>query len=181
MRIHSIICAVLIVGGAACASSQREEVRDARNAQVDEQTVAKTRVIEDRQQEREDSIEQKADVATTQIENSGGDKAAGSDEIVGVVEDRASYESDVRARWETIGVRINAAEEKMHSLGRKAPAKFQTELKSLAKEHDSLKEDVANVRNIPAASWEKATDTLDERLGKLNERVKDLTDSIEAS
>ena len=177
MRIHSIMCAVLIVGGAACASSQAEEVRDARLAQIDHQTVSKTRVIEDRQEAREEAVEDKADMAEENLPAADGD-TSGAEEMVEVAEDRAAYESDVRARWETIGVRINAAQKKMNTLDDK-PMKFESELKSLATEHNRLKDDVANVSNIPASSWENTTDRLDERLSNLNERVKDLTDSIE--
>jgi chaperonin cofactor prefoldin len=177
MRIHSIMCAVLIVGGAACASSQAEEVKDARIAQVDEQTVSKTRVIEDRQEAREHAIERKHDTTVSTLEASKDDTGA-AEQMAEVAEDRASYESDVRARWETIGVRINAAQQKMDMLGRKTP-KLQTELKAVASDHDLLKDDIQSVPSIPSSNWENATDTLDEHLAKLNERVKELTETIE--
>jgi hypothetical protein len=173
------MCAVLIVGGAACgASSQAEEVRDARMAKVDEDTVSKTRAIENQQETREDAIERAHDRTVSNLEASGDDTPA-AEEMADVAEERANYESDVRARWETIGVRIDAAEKKMDTLGKKAPVKFETQLSSLAKEHEVLKSDVQSVSSVPSSSWENTTDTLDERLSNLNERVKDLTDSIE--
>lgn len=147
-------------------------------AKIDERTVSKTRDIEQRQESREDAAERANERTSANLDAAEDNNEVASD-MADVKESRATYESDVKARWETIGVRIHAAEQKMSTMNQKASAKLTTELKSLATEHERLKSDVQNVPNIPASSWEKATDKLDERLGKLNERVKDLTDSIE--
>jgi len=180
MRTYSLICSVLIVAGAACgASSQAEKARDARMEQIDQQTVAKTRVIEDRQEAREDAIEHRHDLAAKQVEaEKRPDESAAKDRL-DMVEERSTYESKAQGQIETIGVRIQAAQEKLNTLGSAAPIRMQTELKAVERDHRQLEQDLRALPNTPTRTWEDSKKAMEDRISKLNSRVKDLTSEIE--
>ena len=179
MRIHTTLCALLIVSGAACASSQAEQVKDARMEQTDARTTRATRAIENREAARDEAIDKKTDIARANIEEAGGTDESASKQMLDVTKDRASYQSKAQARLETIGVRIHAAREKLAAVGPKASIQLQDELKAIEKEHKLLKQDYLNLPESSAANWESAKNKLDDRLTALNERLKDLTDKIE--
>lgn len=180
MRTHSFVCSLLIAAGAAaCASSQAEQVRDARMEKIDEQTVASTRAIEDRQEAREDAIENRYDMAAKSVEDSNRPDESVAMKRLELAQDRAAYESKAQGRIETIGVRLRAAEQKLETLGPHAPVKLQAELELLQKERRILEKDVKDLPESPDQNWETTKDTLDDRLSNLNDRVKELTDSIE--
>ena len=179
MRTQTAICTLLIVSGAACASSQADQVKDARMEQTDARASAATRAIENREAAREDAIEKKTDIARADIEEAGGNDENASKQMLDVTKDRASYQSKAQARLETIRVRIDAAREKLAAVGPKAPVKLREDLKAAEKEYKLLKQDFVNLPESSAENWGAAKNKLDDRLNDLNERVKDLTDKIE--
>jgi hypothetical protein len=180
MRKYSLICGVLIVAGAGCATtSQAEKARDARMAQIDEQTVTKTRAIEDRQEARQDAIEHRHDLAAKRVEAANPpDESAAKDQLE-ITADRQAYESKAQGQIETIGVRIDAAQEKLGTLGSAAPVRMQSELKALERDHRQLERDLRDLPNTPARTWKDTKKAMDERISSLNSRVKDLTGAIE--
>jgi G:T/U-mismatch repair DNA glycosylase len=179
MRTHLFVSSLLIVAGAACASSQADQVRDARMEQIDQQTVASTRAIEDRQESREEAIERRHDMAVKRVEAVDPNDDGAALKRLEIAQERAAYESKSQGQIETIGVRLRAAEQKMVAVGAKVPVNLQAELETLAKEHRILEKDVKNLSDTPVGNWESTKDTLDDRISDLNDRVKELTSSIE--
>jgi len=179
MHKYLFVCSVLIAAGAGCASSQADQVRDARMAQIDEQTVAKTRAIEDRQEARENAIEHRHDLAAKRVEDSNRPDESAAKEQLDVVEERSAYESKAQGQIETIGVRIQAAQEKLNTLGSAAPIRMQTELQSLQRDQRQLEKDLRDLPNTPTRNWQDTRKAMEDRISGLNSRVKDLTDQIE--
>jgi hypothetical protein len=182
MRNHSWMCLLLCVSGAACgASSQAEQVRDARMEQIDAQTVARTRVVEDRQEKREDAIEKNYDSAKANVDDSprsSKDKDAAKD-MLEVSEDRALFQSKAVGRMETIRVRIDAARKKLAVVPAAQQEPMRNELKAIDTEYQRMQQEVQAFPNAPAENWEKNMEGVDSRITHLNTRVKSLTDSIE--
>jgi len=180
MRSHPIISAALAVAATACASSsQAEQVRDAHNERIDERTVAQTQAVEDREDARIDRIKWKHELAKNDVVMYGKQDPQAAKQLILVDEQQSTYEAKVAARYETIGVRINAAREKLAILGNKAPAGLRNELAAVQREHTQLEPEVRALPAAPTTIWEESAETLDNRLAALNARVKRLTVEIE--
>lgn len=183
MRIHFVLSFVVATAAAACASSQAEQMKDARNERIDDSTVARTRAIENQEAARVDSIDREKENSESQLD---GARSVHSEQDVDdakkVVEDssdRATYQTKATARVQTIGVRIDAAQQKLQALGGKAPANEKSEIESLRREHSVLIRDLSALPEVPASNWDKEHEALDKRISELNRRVKLLTKSIE--
>ena len=186
MRNHlalSIILSVAGVAGAACAGSQAEQVRDARNERIDDNTVARTRAIENREQAKVDDIDQNRESTKDEID-AQSDTHAQQDikdakKVVDTSSERATYQTKAAARIQTIGVRLDAAQQKLSALGTTAPKNDVSEIESLRKEHKVLTRDLNALPEVPAVRWEAEHEALDKRISELNRRVKLLTEAIE--
>ena len=181
MRIQSMMCLILCVSGSACASSQADQVRDARMEQIDTQTVARTRVVEDRQEARENAIEQNYDSAKTNVDHSGrqGDDKDAAHDMLNVSEERALFQSKAVGRLETIRVRIDAARKKLGVGESTTKEPLQHELAAVEQDYQHMQHEVQAFANAPSDNWESNMEALDARLTHLNTRVKSLTGSIE--
>lgn len=174
-----VIVSLLCVSATACASSQAEQVRDARMEQIDAQTVARTRVIEDRQEAREEAIERNYDSAKANVERGGQPNKEAAKDALEASEERALYQSKAVGRMETIRVRIDAARNKLPTAKLSAQEPLRRELLSSESEFQGLQQKVQNFPNAPADDWHRAMESLDDRITQLNERVKSLTAAIE--
>jgi len=183
MRIHFVLSFVVATAGAACASSQAEQVKDARNERIDENTVERTRAIENQEAARVEGIDREKESTNDQLDDARATHSKQDvDDAKQVVEDssdRATYQTKATARIQTIGVRIDAAQQKLQALGAKAPANEKSELESLRREHSQLTRDLRALPEVPASNWDKEHEALDKRISELNRRVKLLTESIE--
>jgi preprotein translocase subunit SecD len=185
MRIHFVLSLVVATAGAACASSQAEQVKDAHNERIDDNTVARTRTIEDQEAARVEGIDREKESTERQLDDASETHSKQDvDDAKKVVEDssdRATYQTKATARIQTIGVRIDAAQQKLKALGAKAPANQSSELESLRREHALLSRDLKALPEIPASNWDKEHEALDKRISELNRRVKLLTESAEGA
>lgn len=184
MRNHLVLSILLTTALAACASnSQAEKARDARNEKIDENTVERTRAIEEREQANVEGIEKERVITNNQID-AYKDTHAEQDikdakHVMDVSAERATYQTKASARVETIAVRLDAAQQKLRALGTKAPKNNLSEIEQLRKEHSVIKRDLEALPEVPAANWEAEHEALDQRISELNRRVKLLTDAIE--
>ncbi|HET8935946.1 MAG TPA: hypothetical protein VFN67_21015 [Polyangiales bacterium] len=183
MRNHLVLSIILSLAGAACAGSQKEQVRDAHNEHIDDNTVARTQAIEDREQAKVDNIDRHRESTKDEID-AQSDTHAQQDikdakNVVDSSSDRATYQTKAVARIQTIGVRLDAAQEKLKALGTTAPKNDVSEIESLRKEHSLLTRDLNALPEVPAVRWEAEHEALDKRISELNRRVKLLTDAIE--
>jgi hypothetical protein len=179
MRTQAVVSWLLCVSAAACASSQAEQVRDARMEQIDAQTVARTRVIEDRQRAREEAIERNYDSAKANVERGPQPDKEAANDALDASEERALYQSKAVGRMDTIRVRIDAARNKLPSAKPSAQELLRRELLSSESEYQGLQQKVQNFPSAPTDDWESAMESLDDRITQLNERVKSLTAAIE--
>lgn len=181
MRTYSWICAVCLLTGAGCgASTQAQRVREARIENIDQQTMAKTRAIEDRQEAREEVIERNHDLAKANLPKSS-DAATPSEQSLALSEERALYESKARGRIDTIGVRLEAARKKIGAENGRAPADMRAKVDALEAVKDRMDQEVRDLPSTPDAKWANVKQGVDARLNGLNDRVKDLTQQIEGT
>jgi hypothetical protein len=183
MRIHFVLSFVVASAGAACASSQAEQVKDARVERIDDNTVARTRAVENREAARVKGVDREKDNSDRQLDDARAthskQEVDDAKEAVADSSDRATYQTKATARIQTIGVRIDAAQQKLQALGGKAPSNDVSELESLRREHSKLSHDLSALPEVPASNWDKEHEALDKRISELNRRVKLLTKSIE--
>lgn len=179
MRTELIVSLMLSVSSAACATSQAEQVRDARSERIDDRTVARTRVIEDREAARVDTIESQHELAEAHVDATAGPGAEAAEQSLDTATDRAVYRTKAQARLDTILVRIDAAQAKLRSLGTLAPNNHLSELQSLREDHAVLQHDITELPAMPPAQWQAEHEELDDRISELNRRVKLLTETIE--
>jgi hypothetical protein len=148
--------------------------------QADARAEARNEAIDDRSDVRTDAIKREHIAATDSIQAADQPGQSASKEMVNVSEDRALYQSKAEARLDKLAVRIDAAKQKMDSLGSRTPTGLRDDLKTTVQEHKQLKHDVGSLRDVPASRWESATDKVEHRLSSLDDRVTKLTNSIES-
>ena len=164
---------------ASCASSQGEEVRDARKARIDAQTEDQQQAIQDREKARSEHISRQHDAAENQVEASGAPGEGATEKLVDISQQRAQYESRTVARLNELSARINGAQQKLAVLGPRAPTQLKTELNTTSQQYDLLKRDIVGLKAVPADSWERTTEDIDRRVAQLDDRVSKLDEAIE--
>ena len=179
MRSNSIISTAFALMGVACASSEAEQVRDARNEKIDERTVAETRAVERREDLRIGKIASNHNAAKSVVIESGRSDEAAAKRAIEIHEQRSTYQAKAVARLETIGVRIKAARAKLSVLGSRAPETLRRRLRAVENEHMKLEPSVHDLPATAPRNWEAAAESLDTRLSELNARVKRLTVAIQ--
>ncbi|HKP59027.1 MAG TPA: hypothetical protein VJV78_20035 [Polyangiales bacterium] len=179
MHRYSVIGVALALAGAGCASTQTERVRDARMEQVSENADAREKATDANATAREDSIKQQHEAAHDNIAAANPPAEGASQELVKVSEERATYQTEAKARLDKLGIRIDAASQKLSVLGTRAPTALRDELKTTSTEYQSLERDVNSLNQTPTTSWEATTARIDQRLKSLDARVTNLSDHIE--
>jgi hypothetical protein len=162
-----------------CGSSQGKEVRDARMEQVEARADETHGAVEDQKKARDEVITQQANASEHAVVGVNQKDANASGKLVDVSKDRALYQSKAQEKLDQLGVRINAAQQKLQVLGARAPTKLTTELNTVAEEHGMLKRDIAKLRDTPPPDWDRTTKQIDDRLSNLDDRVSKLSDSID--
>ena len=163
----------------ACASSQAEQVRDARTEQIEAQTSVQEKAVDERADARDETIEQGHDAQKERIDQANPPAEGASKTLVNVSEERAKYESEATARLNKLSARINAAQQKLQVLGPRAPTPIKTELDTTATQYDLLKNDVMKLEATPPEQWEQKKQEIDNRTSQLDERVSELSDKID--
>ena len=176
-HLRGLACCLLVASG--CASTQSEEVRDARMERVDERADAQENTVERREDARDDAIEQRYDNKEERVENSNRPGEDGTEQLVEISKDRAQYQSEAQARVEKLGTRINTAQQKIKVLGAKAPLALKSELQTAAKQYEEVKGEVSQLDETPPSDWEHTTQKLEQREEGLDARVSKLEDSID--
>src|ERR1700712_3837167 len=179
MQKHLMILTVsALMASAACAGSQADQVKDARMKQVEANSDATVNGVEHNSEAREKSLNREYDARQENIAAANRPDENASEDLNAISRDRAKYQSQAEARVEKLGVRINEAAKKIDILGPKAPTGLRTELKTAATEHHLLKADIDRLNNSRTTDWESLKSEFDDKLSKLDTRVKDLNDSI---
>jgi len=176
-HLRGLACCLLVASG--CASTQSEEVRDARMERADERADAQENSVERREDARDESVEQRYDNKEERVEASDRPGEDGTEDLVEVSKERAQYQSEAQARVEKLGTRINTAQSKIHILGADAPLSLKNELQTAAKQYDEIKGVVSVLDQTPPSEWEHATQKLEQREEGLDARVTKLEDKID--
>jgi hypothetical protein len=179
MRTQSIIGALLIVAGSACAGSQAEQVRDARMEQADAREASDINAAEKTGEARDEAIEQRHEVVSDNMAATNPPGESAAQDMVKVSEERLKYQSDAKTKLDKVGAKLNAAREKITILGGRAPTALKGELATANQEYKTLSDDVQTLDKTPASSWEATTEQVEKRMANLEDRVDDLTDKIE--
>jgi chromosome segregation ATPase len=180
MHKHLMICSVSVVlAASACASSQAEQVKDARMEQAEARADANENNVEQQSEARDDSLDQAYDIRKDIIAsaNQPGDDA--NADLNEVSKERAQYQSQAATRVQKLGVRIDEAAKKIKVLGNRAPVDLASQLKTAATEYGMLKQEVDKLETTPTTDWESKTSDLDNRMSALDSRIQDLKASIE--
>jgi hypothetical protein len=168
----------LIVAAAGCAESQAQQVKEARLEQVDDRSDAQRDAVNNQEGARNDAIKGAADAHENNVTAADRVDAKPTKELVGVEKDRALYQSDAQAKLDKLGVRINAAQQKLVVLGARAPTSLHTQLDTAVEEHAILKRQIDKLGDTSPDSWDHTTKSIDQQLSALDDRVTQLSDSI---
>jgi hypothetical protein len=179
MRTQSIVGALLILTGSACAGSQAEKVRDARMEQADARAEAETTTAENKGSARENAIEQRHEKVSENIEATNPRGEGAAQDMVQVSEERMKYQSEAKTKLDKLAARLTSAREKIAVLGGRAPIALKGELATAAQQYKMLENDVQTLDKTPASSWESTTEQVEKRMASLEDRVDDLTDRIQ--
>jgi hypothetical protein len=176
-RLQRLACCLLLAGG--CASSQADEVRDARMERAEERADVQENSVERWEDSREDAIDQRYENKEERAEAGDRPGEDASKQLVEVSKERAQYQSEAKARVDKLGTRINTAQEKIQILGAQAPLTLKSELQTAAKQYDQIKEEVEQLDETPVSEWEHTTQKLEQREEGLDARVSKLEESID--
>jgi len=179
MRTQSVLKMMLPLLAIGCASSQGEQVRDARMEQTEAQAQASSDAIDQQSDARTNAIEQHSDAREETVAQANKPGENATETLVGVEKDRAVYQSEAQAKLDKLAIRINAAQQKIAVLGGKAPVGLKDRLQTAAQEHNMLKRDITNLNQTPASDWESTTERIEQRMATLDDRVNQLSESIE--
>ncbi|MET0391041.1 MAG: hypothetical protein ABW321_34030 [Polyangiales bacterium] len=172
-----IMCGVL--GGACASDNHAEQVRDARMAHAEEQADQREDAVGERASERADAIEQQYDARREAVD---ARNAPGSDQqetLLDKSQERAEYQSRAQAQLDKLGVRLQAAQQKISVLADRAPTKLRTNLTTAAKEHNTLQQELVSLRSDPSQSWESEKNRIEDRMSQLESRIGQLSDDID--
>lgn len=168
----------MLIAGGCGGSNQGQEVRNAQMEQVDERAEAQEDAVDRQQSAREERMDERYDKREDAVsQNQPGEGA--SQDLVQASKDRAEYKSNAKARLDKLGVRLNAAQEKLNIMGAKAPATLKSELQTSAKEYENVKQDVMRLDQTPPDNWEGATSRVEEGQSELEDRIDKLEDKID--
>lgn len=180
MHKHLKICSVsLLLAAGACASSQAEQVKDARIGQTEAQAEASEHSVDQAGQARQESVDHAHDARGERIADANRPGENATEELNEVARDRAKYQTDAKTRVSKLRVRIDEAAKQVGVLGDRAPAKVRDELKTANTEYTLLKQDVDKLDNTKTTDWESKTSQIDQRISQLSDRVDNLKESID--
>ena len=166
---------------AACAGSRSEQVRDNRMERIEERAEAKEENVDQRAEKKQDMVDENYKAQQKAVAKSDMPSAERSEDMLDAAKDRSDYQVQTRAELDKLGVRIQAAQEKMSMLGAKAPTPLRQELKVISKEQVSLQEQLAEMTEAAPANWEANKSKIDDRISKLDTRISKVTSKIEDS
>jgi len=180
MHKHLKICSVsLLVVAGACASSQAEQVRDARMEQTEARAQANEDSVERAADKRQEAVKDAYDARGERIADSNQPGENATEELNEIAKERAQYQSNAQTRVSKLGVRIDEAAKKVQVLGDRAPAKLHSELQTATTEYTMLKQDVDTLNKTQTTEWESKTSQIDKRISMLNSRIEDLKEAID--
>lgn len=179
MRNHWIVCAGVTLLGSACASSQGEEVRDARMEQAEARAEVNEAAVEDQAAARKDMVEQSHEQHAANIEKQNAPDEEAKEELADTSKERADFRLEAKQHLDKLAVRIDAARQKLEVLGGRAPTQLRGDLATTIQQHRNLERDVVSLETTPPDNWESTTETIDERMATLDDRVEELTDAID--
>lgn len=164
---------------AACAGSRSEQVRDNRMERIEERAEAKEDNVDQRAEKKQDMVDENFKAQQKAVANSDMPSAERSADMLDAAKDRSDYQVQTRAELDKLGVRIQAAQEKMSMLGAKAPTPLRQELKVISTEQANLQEQLAEMTEAAPANWEANKSKIDDRISKLDSRISKVTSKIE--
>jgi ABC-type phosphate transport system auxiliary subunit len=174
--------AIILFGGAgACASgTHAEQVRDGRVSQVDDASDVRERAIEAQAKLRSDGIKQHY----AELKRAADTSEPGAQESAKQLEksqDYAQFQSDAKERLDKVAVRLDAAQQKITSLGGREPALVKDGLNAARRDHKALEQELAKLDSQRSSDWEAYQNRLDGRISGLTSRVETLHDQIKES
>jgi chromosome segregation ATPase len=180
MHKHLKFCSVsLLLAVGACAGSQAEQVRDARNEQAEARSQVSEDNIDQAAKTRQESVDTAHDVRQERIADANQPGENATEDLNEISRDRVKYQTDAQTRVSKLGVRIDEAAKKVNVLGNRAPTKLRDELKAATTEYNMLKQDVDKLNRTETTDWESKTSQIDGRISALNSRVEDLKEKID--
>jgi hypothetical protein len=164
---------------AACAGSRSEQVRDNHMERIEERAEAKEDNVDQRAEKKQDMVDENYKAQQEAVAKSDMPNAERSEDMLDAAKDRSDYQVQTRAELDKLGVRIQAAQEKMSTLGAKAPSPLRQELNVISKEQVSLQEQLAEMTEAAPANWQANKSKIDDRISKLDTRISKVTSKIE--
>jgi predicted nucleic acid-binding Zn-ribbon protein len=153
-------------------------VQDARIAQADDTAHARERAVEQTAEKRGDEIDERYSSLRQAADDNGEPDADDAKKMLDMSQERAEYQSDAQEKLDKLGVRIDAAQQKLTVLGDSAPQSLQQGLHTAQQEHETLEQELASLRSVRSPGWDANKDQLEKRISDLQDRVGKLNDDI---
>jgi predicted nucleic acid-binding Zn-ribbon protein len=146
---------------------------------IEKQADTQMEGVDQHAEQKQDMVDKNFKAQKEAVSASDMASAERSADMLDDAKDRSDYQVQTRAELDKLGVRIQAAQEKMNVLGVKAPSPLRQELKVISKEQSTLQETLAEMTEAAPANWEANKSKLDDRISKLDSRISKVTSDIE--
>jgi hypothetical protein len=164
---------------AACAGSQSEQVRDNKMERIEQTADNQMEGVDQHAEKKQDMVDKNFAAQKEAVTASDTPSAERSGEMLDLAKDRSDYQVKTRAELDKLGVRIQAAQEKMTVLGAKVSAPLKQEMKVISKEQATLQENLAEMTEAAPANWEANKSKIDDRISALDTRIDKVTSQID--
>jgi len=173
--------AALPIFCAACASSHAEQVQDTQLSRIEQRESSRLDTVDRKAAKRQDMVDKNFQAQKQAVSDSDAPSADRSEVVLDNAKDRSDYQVKTRAELDKLNVRIQAAQEKVKLLGARVSDPVRQELQQISTEQSTLQEQLAEMTEAAPANWENNKSKIDDRIGKLESRISDVTSDIDDS
>ena len=173
--------AALPIFCAACAGSHAEEVQDTQMSRIEQRESTRLDSVDRKAAKRQDMVDKNFEAQKGAVSKSDAPSAGRSEDMLDHAKDRSEYQLKTRAELDKLGVRIQAAEEKVKLLGARVTNPLRQELQNISTEQSTLQEQLAEMTEAAPANWEQNRTRIEDRISKLESRISDVTSDIDDS
>ena len=173
--------AALPIFCAACAGSHAAQVQDTQMSRIEQRENHRIDNVEKKAAKRQDMVDKNFEAQKTAVSKSDAPSSERSEDMLDSAKDRSEYQVQARAQLDKLGVRIQAAEDKVKVLGAKVTIPVRQELQTVSTEQSSLQEQLAEMTEAAPANWDQNKSRMKDRINKLESRISDVTGDIDDS
>ena len=152
---------------AACAGSHAEQVQDTQMSRIEQRESNRLDTVDRKAAKRQDMVDKNFKAQKQAVSDSDAPSADRSVDMLDNAKDRSDYQVKTRAELDKLGVRIQAAEDKVKVLGAKVTNPVRQELQNISTEQSTLQEQLAEMTEAAPANWDQNKTRMSDRISKL--------------